>query len=405
MRKGVMIPLATAAAAVVLCAVFSGVRLAVFITYAVLCVLICVYRFVCTGLHRYTKKSVDHIVCSACFAALIVVIQMIKRVFFPYSGYGLYDLPELLCLILTAVFEGFAVTAPLDLDYYSFFSASSIKAGLTDNNFRVKLKSPLGITPFPEQITDAERSPVYLTDNVTLLKSVKVDGGHFYWTEDMSELLKLDDRLKDTQNYLTEEHALLNEAARIEETRRRTEEQNRLFDGIAESLKPQLDRIEEILNGLPEDEAEFCREMKYAGVLGAYVKRYSNLLLLSSAESIADSSELYLCINESFSYLRLLGAFCCSDIQSGIELPLSCQLLMYELFEAVIESAAPSVSAVFVTLKRDTRGITYYIEASSDNAAIDKSFYDRAKEAGFRIDSEHSDGCFFIVMSKEEAKL
>ena len=195
----------------------------------------------------------------------------------------------------------------------------------------------------------------------------------------------------------------MNEAARLEEARRRTEEQNRLFDGIAKSLKPQLDRIEEILNSLPDDEPGFCREMKYAGVLGAYVKRYSNLLLLSSAESIADSSELYLCINESFSYLRLLGAFCCSDIQSGIELPLSSQLLMYELFEAVIESAAPSVTAVFVTLKRDTRGLTYYIEAGSDNAAIDKSFYEKAENAGFTLDTEHSDGCFFIVMNAKEA--
>ena len=176
----------------------------------------------------------------------------------------------------------------------------------------------------------------------------------------ISELIKLDAELKDTGDYLDEENALLNEAARLEEARRRTEEQNRLFDGIAKSLKPQLDRIEEILNGLPDDEPGFCREMKYAGILGAFVKRYSNLLLLSSAESMADSSELYLCINESFSYLRLLGAFCCADIQSGIEMPVSLMLLMYELLEAVTESSLQSVSAVFVEKWKERQNLSRF---------------------------------------------
>ncbi len=319
----------------------------------------------------------------------------------------MYEVPEFFCLFFMAFWESLSLThaIPTNSEYDSFFRASSINAGLTDEKYRVAIKSNNGVTPTSDQIKEAETSPVYLSDKTTLLKSRGVAGGHFYWTEDMSELIKLDAELKDTGDYLDEENALLNEASRLEETRRRTAEQNRLFDGIAKTLKPQLDRIEEILNGLPDDEAGFCREMKYAGILGAYVKRYSNLLLLSSAESIADSSELFLCVNESFTYLRLLGAFCCADIQSGIEMPVSLMLLMYELLEAVTETSLQSVSVVFVRLKKDERGLSYYIETSAGSAVIDKSFYDKAENAGFSLDTEHSDGCFFVVMSSKEAKI
>ena len=317
----------------------------------------------------------------------------------------MYEMPEFFCIFFISFWESLVIThaVPTNSEYSSFFRASSIKAGLTDENYKVAIKSANGVSPLPEQIKAAENKQTFLDDGVTLLKSTKVPGGHFYWTEDTGELVKLNEQLKETGDYLEEERAMLNEAARLEEQKKRTSEQNRLFDGIAKSLKPQLDRIEEILNGLPDDEAGFCREMKYAGVLGAYVKRYSNLLLLSDAESRADSSELFLCINESFVYLRLLGAFCCADVQPGIELPLSYELLMYELFEAVTESAFMTVSSMFVTLKRDERGLTFYVEAAALNAAIDKSFYEKAESAGFTLETAYSDGCFFAVLNTKEA--
>ena len=313
-----------------------------------------------------------------------------------------YQLPEFLCLFFIILFESLAQlhTVPTFYEREELFKSSDICAGLTDKKYKILLKSDNGTKLSKENIISAVNSEQILSDGMALLKCVDVPGGHFYWVEDRVELLKLNEKLSDTGDYLSEEHAVLHEAAMIEEAHKRTTEQNRLFDSISQSLQPQLNSIEEILNGLPDDEAGFRREMKRAGVLGAYVKRYSNLLLLSAAESRADSSELYLCINESFSYLRLLGAFCCADIQQGIELPVSCELLMYELFEAVVE-AVPFLPEIFVTLKQDDGILRYYIEASNDMIALDKSFYEKAETAGFSLVTEISDGCFFAVMRQD----
>ncbi len=281
------------------------------------------------------------------------------------------------------------------------FKNSSVRAGLTDKDHNVIIRSAYAPEPTKKQLSDAALGPVYLSDNKTLLQSVETDAGHFYRCEDNGELIRLNEQLSDTGDYLLEESAVLNEAARLEETKKRTAEQNRLFDGISESLRPQLNKLEEILNNLPDDEPGFRRQMKYAGVLGAFVKRYSNLLLLSSSDVKTDSFELYLCINESFTYLRLLDVSCYADIQQGIELPVSYELLMYGLFESVIESALTFLPAVLVTLRNDENGLVLYIEAANEDAAVDESFFEAAKSAGFELTTEKDDGCFFVTLKTD----
>ena len=281
------------------------------------------------------------------------------------------------------------------------FKNSSVCAGLTDRDHNVILHSLPAAVPAKEQLIDAEQGPVYTDGRSTLLHSFEVDGGRFYFYKDESELMRQNEELKETGDYLLEESAALDEAAVLEDARRRTAEQNRLFDGIAESLKPQLNRLDEILTNLPDDEQGFRRGMKCAGVLGAFSKRYSNLLLLSATDGKTDSFELYLCINESFVCLKLLDASCFAEIQQGIELPVSYELLMYGLFESVIESVLPLLSAVLVTLKRDGNGLTFYIEVSNENAFFDDGFYTAAKNAGFSLEAERSDGTFYAVLRSD----
>lgn len=55
------------------------------------------------------------------------------------------------------------------------------------------------------------------------------------------------------------------------------------------------------------DEKAFIDTMKYACILNCYVKRCSNLLLLSHQNARIDSGELFLAISESLEYVRLFG--------------------------------------------------------------------------------------------------
>ena len=74
-----------------------------------------------------------------------------------------------------------------------------------------------------------------------------------------------------TADYLEEENAMLRASAGIEEGRRKTEAQTKLYDRVTESLRPQLDKLDALLRALPQDEDGFREAMITADILVACI--------------------------------------------------------------------------------------------------------------------------------------
>ena len=75
--------------------------------------------------------------------------------------------------------------------------------------------------------------------------------------------------------------------------------------------------------------------MKYACILNAYIKRYSNLFLLSHQNRLIGSGELQLALMESLEYVRLYGMIAHGSFQGEASLPGNRILLVYRIFEAI----------------------------------------------------------------------
>lgn len=145
----------------------------------------------------------------------------------------------------------------------------------------------------------------------------------------------------------------------------RIQEQNRLYDGIAGSVREQLDKLDRLLASPPVEEEAFQRTMKQACLLNAYIKRRSNLLLLSHRSRSIHSGELRLAVAESLEYVRLCG-IAAHGIYSGEGmLPGGSVLLAYELFETVLEAAVPGADALLVSLGRDGARLTLRMELNA----------------------------------------
>ncbi|MBQ8133444.1 MAG: hypothetical protein IJ192_03395 [Clostridia bacterium] len=313
----------------------------------------------------------------------------------------MYEVPEFICLFLIAFWESLVIThlIPSNTNHELIFRTSSVRAGLTDHDYQVCIKSKDSIVPTPQQIKNAETgTDVTLENGKTLLKSQPVQGGHFYWLEDISELDKLNKQLIETGDYLVEENAILEAETKIEEDKKRTEEQTRLYNHIAHSLKPALDKLSEILENLPQSEEEFRQTMKYAAVINAYIKRKSNLMLLAGTDQHIKTDELRISVEESFEYLRLSFVICGSDIVSGYTLPSEMVLFLYELFEDSLELAMPAADAVFVTLNINNHVLKFYMEFSSPTAELPIDRYrTKAEKYKGRITKERSDNCQSIT--------
>lgn len=321
----------------------------------------------------------------------------------------MYEFPEFSCFFLVAFFESLVFThlLPSNSGHETFFMISSLRAGLTDAACNVKLKGRDWEAPKASKIKRACEWPVYIEENKTLLKCQPVSGGYFYWMEDVEELIRLNEKLSETGDYLEEERIMLDEALRLDESRKSTEEQNRLYDWMNKRLQPQLNYISDILAHLPKEEEDFEKNMKYAGILGAYIKRKSNLLLLSGTEHMISSSELRISVEELLSYVGLNGVTFLADIKDGIMLDSSLALMIFELLEDAIEMAIPGLSAIMVTFNINENKILFYIEAATPanilsiederNKLCEK--YDVDRNQIFYIKLTYEDDCEYIALS------
>ena len=315
----------------------------------------------------------------------------------------MYEFPEMISLVMIGFLESLILTRmiPSNTDHGNFFRSSSINAGLADRYGNVKLRSSENVALAREDILSAVIEPVLLPDSAKLLKCKAVSGGYFYWIEDISEMLRLNAELENTGDYLTEEQAMLEESARIKEKRKRIAEQNILYDKIALSLRPELERLSDILDDLPVDEREFCTQMKLAAFLNAYVKRRSNLLLIADAKSddFIDSGELAVSVAETLEYLKLRDIGCFSDIASGIPLAANIVLFMFGLFENAAEICYNELNAVLVTLRRNTSGIVFCVELGLPELHSVFTFPDTDIPPDCRLFTDMSEDCWRLTLT------
>lgn len=143
----------------------------------------------------------------------------------------------------------------------------------------------------------------------------------------------------------------------------RIEEQNRLYDHISETVKPQLDAINSILDNLSQGEEEFEMTMKYACILNSYIKRHSNLLLLLKQQGgVLFGSELKRAVSESLEYVKQYGIktlFSCRD-EGACEGEAA--LTAYEVFEGILEKTIPGASHMLVFLDICAEGLYMRME-------------------------------------------
>ncbi|MBQ9228145.1 MAG: hypothetical protein IJ168_04860 [Eubacterium sp.] len=312
-----------------------------------------------------------------------------------------YKMPELVCLGAMLFWESLALAhlIPTNSHYQDFFAASTIKAGLTDNAYRVVLNPIRELVPSPHQVQQAQRTPVPLQDGSLLLKSYKIKGGYFYWLEDISKILRLNRELSDTEDYLIEENALLDAANALEESRRTTAQQNELYDRIARQIRPQLEKVQAMLETLPEEEEAFRFTMKQAAVLSAFIKRYSNLLLLTDSSEKIDLDELGIAMAESLEYVKLLDIDCFCETEQGYTVDGRVALLLYELFENALEQALPGALAVLTLLQIQDGMLRFYMEISAPSALPEAAPYAAAVASlGGKLTAELNDGVSYITV-------
>ena len=261
------------------------------------------------------------------------------------------DMTVVFCLLITAVLESCIQCGLIQANthYRELFDASTVGAQITDPDYHVILSSRAAQTVSIETLRQTRRSPVMLEGGIRL-SGAPIKNGHVIWTEDMSALLRVlsdleeaKENLQDNKDILEEEHAVKAREAHIAE-------QERLYHIIQRDTEKQILLMDEMIGqaesaGSEEERRHILKKML---VIGAYLKRRSNLVFLSDKDSMLEAKELELSMEESINNLETFGVTCgfLSELTQPV---LSMNVIaMYDFFEEIAERSLDRMSSILV---------------------------------------------------------
>lgn len=261
------------------------------------------------------------------------------------------DMTAVMCLMYAATLElcircGFIQA---NTHYLELFDASTVGAQITDEAYHVCLSSRTAKRVNPSVLRQTENGSVMLDGSIRL-SSAPIHGGHVIWSEDMSALLEVLDALREAKENLEDCNGLLEEENAVKAREAHVGEQERLYRIIQQETAPQISLMDELIRQTERaetDEAR-CVLLKKMLVIGAYLKRRSNLVFLADKASLLDARELSLTFGESMNNLEMYGVTCgfASDMTEPV--PAVSLIKMYDFFERIMELSLDHMSCLTV---------------------------------------------------------
>ena len=293
------------------------------------------------------------------FVYTILYLFQVRWLFFFFG-----DLPAFFCLCYVAILESCMQTGLIQTNtgYDMLFEVAAIQAQITDEEWNTCYRSGEAMLD-AETLAKAEKAPLLLNRN-TLLKTNRISGGHVAWQEDVTELSDTLEQLEENQQELEDENFLEREALRTKQEVLQLQEKNRLYDLIGKYTRPQIEQMDDLLKAYERSEGENVRRrlLTKICVIGAYIKRCSNLLLIRESSGMAAVSELVKAMEESMQNLELTSAECGLICTVEGELSSAVMVEAYTFFEQVIEEAADHLDYLWGNLRIKEEKLILHME-------------------------------------------
>lgn len=258
------------------------------------------------------------------------------------------------CLMVAVLFE-LVIESGLfqtNITYENLFQSAVITVQLADREHQVRYTSEGARTVPKEILVQADTAPVMLEQSVRL-SGAAIRGGHIYWQENVSELLSVQKDLEMTREELCDTGDVLKAEAEQKAYQLHLEEENRLYDLVETQTASQVAMLRKLTTKLRQtedlDEAK-CLLGKIV-IVGTYIKRRSDLILVSGQRQSIPGEELLLGMREFTENLKLYGVECAVQILNCERFLTETAGTVYDVFEAVIEEGINTISAILLCLE------------------------------------------------------
>ncbi len=339
---------------------------------------------------------------------LPLIIMLGAVVFWTMYCLGIFrscDLTVVDCLIISLLLESAIQSGliPSNTNYDEIFRSSTVAAQIVDESYRPRIMSAVAVPLTVEQMKQAETETVNLGN--TLLHSKPITAGHVLWQDDVTQINELMERLRDTREQLNQSNHLLQAELELKENQAKADEKNRLYDRISKEVAPQLVKVEEILKRIESEPEQAEKLMAKVCVIGSYIKRRGNLLLLWEENQRIDARELEYCIRESLDNLRLAKVFTSFECECAGELLPTHIIAVYDLYETLVESLLDNVTAMMIRLRCRDGQITIKLQVGCEEDIAQNSLDNITVPFGsFSYEIQEEDAVISYIVPEGGAK-
>jgi len=312
------------------------------------------------------------------------------------NGLMVINFPEAVCFMIALFWECCIRIGliPTNKGYGELMRVSSLALQITDENGATIYKS---ISANELKEADKKKTEPILLDENTELYCEKIPGGYTYWQNDISELNEINKKLEEVHSLLSEETELIRLENELKEKRVSIEQRTALYELINSKTATQSKQIAKLAESALAEKDTKIRNYN-AGLIcffGAYIKRYANLMLLAENESMMSTAELGMAIGESLRYLGNMNIPCAYVGNVDVKIPTDNVVLLYEIFERLVEESLSSLKAVYVKVENSS-GIILKITLEGASAVLDEETKDKLFQVGIPVTIKYEDEISYI---------
>jgi len=261
--------------------------------------------------------------------------------------FGFIEMTAALCFTVVAIWESCIKTGLVQSNthYDELLKYSGLGVVVVDNDYIVHYRSEDALPLTVEQMKSTKNAPIMIDKGIRLSGS-QIRGGHTLWQEDLSELLDVLDELKEIHAELEGSNAVSMQNYRIDKEIQTLAEKNRLHDELHKQTAHQINLLNDWLKKLIQtNDAKEKRELlRRIVVVGAYLKRRNNLILVNEQDGIIKEIEFNLSLKEMMKNLQLAGINCASLVKFDKNIPADVAMKLFDFYEYVVENAFDGLS-------------------------------------------------------------
>ena len=278
-----------------------------------------------------------------------------------------FNPPEIYIFCILGVLESCVGSRliPYNDNYAGFYESMSLPAMITDRSFKRKYVPSVPVEASGDQLKASLEGPVH-TDPDTALYGKEINAGYAFYTEDESELNRLNEQLSEANELLASKNSLIRAENELREKLARVESRNRIYSRISEMMYGKRKQLSELLKNAVPGSDGFRDDISLACVMMAYIKRGTNLILSDNISDAVPLYELYSALGESARYLSYCGITAAvADFEKGT-VTRSEAFAAYTAFEEICEYLIGRSTLMTVAYSGDALRVTADCSAAPD---------------------------------------